>query len=344
MQTHRQIHFGPSESLNQKDRSNQPTLENVFSLASPQRNFTSPTQGLGVIQSFDPPPNAKKEGTEKSNSTRFLRHREDRRSIGFVLGTVAVQAISLAALGRQAGIGANLLGALVLSILCSIAMVINHNHIHTPFFKSQNLNRAFSLLISVAEGLSSKFLTVAHNYNHHVYSNTEKDWCYEKNAGTGPGLVRVFRYIGVTWSRMFQARTSPDAPKTPRRFKEQEILEHLFILLFTVCSLIINPIAFVAVILPGWLVSAGFITLTNLIQHEGCDPESTYNHSRNLVGKFSNWLLFNAGYHTAHHLKPSLHWSKLPEVHRETLPQISPQLNKPSLIGFLLRQYVFRWR
>lgn len=344
MQTHRQIYFGPSESPKHQDLAKQPPLDHTLSLVSAHRSLLPPSRGTIKNVNSEWSSNSKQEGAEKSNSTRFLRHREDRRSISFVLATVAFQTISLAALGRHAGVGANLLGALFLSVLCSIAMVINHNHIHTPFFKSQNLNRFFSLLISVAEGLSSKFLTVAHNYNHHVYSNTEKDWCYEKNAGKGPGLVRVFRYIGVTWTRMFQARTSPDAPKTPRRFKEQEILEHLFILLFTVCSLIINPIAFAVVILPGWLISAGFITLTNLIQHEECDPESTYNHSRNLVGQFSNWLLFNAGYHTAHHLKPSIHWSKLPEVHQEYLPQISPHLNEPSLVGFLLRQYVFRWR
>lgn len=262
-----------------------------------------------------------------------------------VLAVLAAQGLALSWLGTQATALANCIAFLGLAWLSSVAMVINHNHIHTPFFRAPTLNRIFSILISVAAGLSSKFLTVAHNYNHHIVTNTEEDWCHEANAGRGPGIVRMIRYILVTWARMMKARSLKEgAPLLPRRFKEQEILEHVFIALFVVTCLVINPSAFVMIILPAWWVAAAFITLTNLIQHEGCDPESEFAHSRNLVGKLGNWLLFNAGLHTAHHNRPTAHWTELPALHQQINDKIPSGLNEPTLSGYVLRNYLLRMR
>lgn len=41
-------------------------------------------------------------------------------------------------------------------------------------------------------------------------------------------------------------------------------------------------------------------------QHDGCDENSKYNFSRNFVGKWFNFLLFNNGYHTIHHMSPGM--------------------------------------
>ena len=39
-----------------------------------------------------------------------------------------------------------------------------------------------------------------------------------------------------------------------------------------------------------------------------------------------NVLTGNLGYHTAHHVKPKLHWSKLPEFHASIADRIPPHL------------------
>jgi fatty acid desaturase len=71
-----------------------------------------------------------------------------------------------------------------------------------------------------------------------------------------------------------------------------------------------------------------------------CDPWSEVDHSRNFVSKFGNWLVFNAGYHAAHHDKPGLHWSLLPAAHAEIAARIDPSLNQPSIFAFCFKAYV----
>ena len=51
------------------------------------------------------------------------------------------------------------------------------------------------------------------------------------------------------------------------------------------------------------------ITAVNFVQHDGCDEDHPYNHSRNFVGEWFNWLTFNNGYHGMHHVQPGLHWT-----------------------------------
>jgi fatty acid desaturase len=78
----------------------------------------------------------------------------------------------------------------------------------------------------------------------------------------------------------------------------------------------------------------------NYIQHIHCDPYSKYDQSRNFVGPVANWLVFNSGYHSAHHEKAGAHWSTLPAIHATFADKIHPDLNQPSISGYLFRTYV----
>jgi hypothetical protein len=70
------------------------------------------------------------------------------------------------------------------------------------------------------------------------------------------------------------------------------------------------------------------------------DPWSEHNHSRNFCSLLGNWLVFNNGYHAAHHESAGLHWSKLPEAHDKIAHLIHPDLNQGSIFGFCFRSYV----
>jgi fatty acid desaturase len=70
------------------------------------------------------------------------------------------------------------------------------------------------------------------------------------------------------------------------------------------------------------------------------DPWSEHNHSRTFVGKSSNWLVFNNGFHTAHHESAGLHWSKLPEAHAKIAHLIHPDLKQASIFGYCIRAYL----
>jgi len=58
--------------------------------------------------------------------------------------------------------------------------------------------------------------------------------------------------------------------------------------------------------------------------HAGNHPTSHFDASVNRVHRLFNVLSWNLGYHTAHHLRPGVHWSLLPELHaeiRERIPE-----------------------
>ena len=88
------------------------------------------------------------------------------------------------------------------------------------------------------------------------------------------------------------------------------------------------------------LLAPTFMLFTNYIQHVHCDPASRDNHSRNFVSRFANWFVFENGYHTVHHDRPSVHWSRYPELHASRAPLIHPSLLEHSVLTFCLKNYV----
>jgi beta-carotene hydroxylase len=78
----------------------------------------------------------------------------------------------------------------------------------------------------------------------------------------------------------------------------------------------------------------------NYLQHVHCDPWSAHDHSRNFVSPLCNWLVFNSGFHAAHHEHPGAHWSDLPALHAKIAPEIHPALCPSSILGFCMRAYL----
>ena len=99
--------------------------------------------------------------------------------------------------------------------------------------------------------------------------------------------------------------------------------------------------ALLYVLIPHQYAAWGIITM-NLLQHDGCDEASEYNHSRNFVGRMVNWWVYNNGYHSIHHEEPGLHWSLLPVEHAKRIaPHIHPNLDQASLVLYILRTFFF---
>ena len=71
-----------------------------------------------------------------------------------------------------------------------------------------------------------------------------------------------------------------------------------------------------------------------------CSPASANDHSRNFVSRLSNWFVFDAGYHTVHHERPTVHWSRYAELHRARAGSIHPSLQAHSVLSFCLSNYV----
>jgi fatty acid desaturase len=93
--------------------------------------------------------------------------------------------------------------------------------------------------------------------------------------------------------------------------------------------------------IPHLWANWGIVSI-NFIQHDGCDEAHPVNHSRTFIGPLINWLTFNNGYHTIHHMEPGLHWSLLPAEHAKRIrPSLHPNLEQTSMPVYLFKSFVW---
>ena len=90
--------------------------------------------------------------------------------------------------------------------------------------------------------------------------------------------------------------------------------------------LLIDPLRSLIVFI-GPMVLLLLVLLDNTYgQHAGTGTENHYVASRNVELPLYNLTSWNLGFHTAHHLLPGLHWSKLPELHGQIRDRIPEEL------------------
>ena len=223
-----------------------------------------------------------------------------------------------------------------------IACIIKHNHIHCRTFSSRRWNRAFEFLLSFCTGQSTAAIIPVHNERHHAQNHTEEDFVRSSLVNFRSNWLNllVFPFAVVQLVHRNKAadiaRWRKQAPWLFRRVQQERIA----VILFFAALLLLNWRATLIYLGIPWLFGQWGIVTINLLQHQDCDHNSTYDHSRNVTGKFINWLFLNNGFHTAHHLRPALHWSRLPKFHRENVqPYMRPELNSRSLFVSIWKQF-----
>ena len=271
-------------------------------------------------------------------STKYLRYHEDVRSIAFVFITVL---LLLMPFFIELPLWGAMMWICVSSMFCFISCVINHNHVHLPMFRLKVHNQLLSILLSIAKGHTSTGVIVAHNLNHHQYNGGKDDWIRTSLAGSGPGLVRVLRYVIKASVSMAKGRADKMAPQLDAKERNSLRIERFSLFVFSCVIVLLDPYKMIVFVVMPWAIGMLFLIGVNLMQHDGCDPASKYNHSRNFTNKVGNWLLFNNGFHTVHHLHPGAHWSGLPALHADIEGKINKKLNYYSILYFFMMGYIF---
>jgi fatty acid desaturase len=231
------------------------------------------------------------------------------------------------------------------------AGVLAHYHNHCPVFHGRRANALYSMWISVFYGYPVFAWIPTHNANHHKFVNGPGDatitWRYTKRDTLAAAVVYFF--VSAYWQAGLIREFVAEARRENRRLHHQIVAQYVCVvgahagmlalavfvrgprlgLLTYACSL-------------GATAAMGLwgMMFINYIQHIHCDPSSRYDHSRNFVSPVANWLVFNSGYHTAHHEKAGAHWSTLPAIHANLAANIDPELKQRSIAGYLFRAYV----
>jgi fatty acid desaturase len=231
------------------------------------------------------------------------------------------------------------------------AGVLAHYHNHCPVFEGRRTNALYSIWVSIFYGYPIFAWIPTHNMNHHKFVNGPGDatitWRYTKRDTFVAAAVYFF--VSSYWQAELIKAYIAQARATNRARFRQIALQyvcvvgvHAGVLALAILTRGVGLGLAVYACSLGASAAMGLwgMMFINYIQHVHCDPSSRWNHSRNFVGRFGNWLVFNSGYHTAHHEKAGAHWSTLPKIHASIAAGIDPELNQPSIVGYLVKTYL----
>jgi fatty acid desaturase len=232
-------------------------------------------------------------------------------------------------------------------LLSFLNAVVIHNHLHRGIFHSHRLNLLWRGVLSFGALYPASANVPSHNLVHHHFGDDgQPDWADPQHVRFRWNLLNLIHFPNIAGPNTFAGVAKWAATTRQASFGRQYLAETIFAFGLTGALLLYDfwP-ALCFVVLPQFY-GARCILRINLIQHDGTDTSSEWNHSRNFVGRFFNWIMCNNGYHTIHHNRAGLHWSELAEAHRrEVAPRIDPSLDEPSMLGYLLRRYALTlWR
>lgn len=276
----------------------------------------------------------------------MLRHAADIRTLLWVFvlapGVVAVQYVH-PELAKY---------LFVVSCYFGIATsTIAHNHNHSPTFKNKKLNVLFGNWISLIYGFPTFAWVPTHNLNHHKYVNTEGDATITWRITNKHNVLVAATYFFVSaYYQQYPTKAYVEKAKLKNVPLYHRIIGQyafwgggyvaLLVLAIRLHGVNMGLYVFILSVAVPAITALWTVHLFNYEQHVHTDPWSRYDHSRNFISPTLNFLLFNNGFHTAHHEYPGLHWSKLPEAHAKLADKISPELNQTSVWWYWLKQYV----
>ena len=154
-----------------------------------------------------------------------------------------------------------------------------HNFIHTPFFRSRALNRAYAILLTLLMGVPQSLWRARHLRHHrqqHLDGHPDRVACPSAHNDS-------------VWTR-------------------DVVVETGVVLTSWMAIAAAHPAFFLGVYVPGYATGLGLCALQGHFEH----ARGTTSH----YGWLYNRCFFNDGYHAEHHLRPGEHWTRLPSQPR----------------------------
>ncbi len=256
----------------------------------------------------------------------IYRYREDVLPSLLVLGIFAIQLATFFLADSLWTVGAVMLALLACSALPGS---ISHNHHHVPTFRRPWMNRCYEVILFLEVGIPPYAWTLHHNLGHHRdYLDQEKD---PANWRLPDGRVMSrLRYDIVGALRIYPEiwRIGRRHPELFRRFKVWTTVSLAVLGVFIALDPARALLLFVA---PMPVMYLGLLDNTYM-QHSDLDTASELTASRNTTSRLYNLISWNLGFHTAHHMRPHVHWSRLPRLHAEIAARIPEGLKCESLL------------
>jgi len=261
---------------------------------------------------------------------KLFRYPEDRFPTVLIVACFALDLFVYFAVESLAVLlGWMLVGILPKALICSF----NHHHQHLPTFRYRALNRMLEFVFGFQTGIVSNGWVLHHVLGHHknYLDQTLDESRWRRLDGTRMGVLEYTFSVALTgYQRAFRVGRGFPRFQKPFAIWSSLTLAALVVLFYY------NWVNALLVFLLPMIISLHITAWHTYYHHSGLSTENRYEASFNILHKWYNRLTGNLGYHTAHHVRPGLHWSRLPQYHREIADRIPREL-------YRLPPPPFRW-
>lgn len=247
---------------------------------------------------------------------RLFRYREDRLPIAVISLVFALDVLLYATVDSVFVLAAwTLLGILPKAHICAW----NHHHQHVPVFQVPALNRLLEVMYGLQTGITSHAWVLHHSLGHHknYLDQTEDESRWQRRDGRIMGELEYTLEVGLT--------AYPRAWAVGRQFpNHRRIFLWMGLLTLAVVAALVayRPLPALFVFVVPMIISLFLTAWATYSHHSGKDTTSHFVACNNILHRGYNVLTGNLGYHTAHHYRPGVHWSRLPALHAQIAAQI----------------------
>lgn len=211
-------------------------------------------------------------------------------------------------------------------------------------FRWRVANRIFQVVLSCVYGHPVTSYVPGHNLSHHKYTQQRRDVMRTTKLRYSWHLLNgLMFFVKIGIDMIFNdAAYFKLQRKLGRPIVKQLEIEQYILWSITALLVIWDWQRWIVIAFLPHIYAKFCIVSLNLLQHDGCDPNSRVNFARNFTGEWLNYFCLNNGYHTIHHLHPGLHWTLLPARHQTDLvPTIHPALDQPYILTYIWRTFIW---
>jgi fatty acid desaturase len=188
----------------------------------------------------------------------------------------------------------------------------NHHHQHVQTFRNDALNRLLEVMYALQTGVTSHAWVLHHSVGHHLnYLDQSKDqsrWMRKDQSVMGKLEYTVANSLAA-YPRAFQV----GAKYT--KFRRTFVWMGLVTMAIVAALVSYRPLPGLIVFVLAPVFSLFGTVYATYTHHSDRPTDSPFVASTNVLQPFYNLCTGNLGYHTAHHYRPGVHWSKLPTLH-----------------------------
>ena len=272
-------------------------------------------------------------------SASIFRYKEDRWPVAIILSLTVIDFILYFAV---TSITVFITYYAIMLIPKGVICAWNHHHQHLFTFRNKHLNRFLEFFYALHTGVTTLLWRLHHVLGHHLnFLDQEIDESrWMRKDGSKMGVLEYSLEVALT----AYPRGYTVGKKHPKQLKI--FVRYTALTFAIIIGLVIwNPLAALFLFVLPMITSLLFTAYVTYEHHSGLDTENEFEASHNNLNSVFNFLTGNLGYHTAHHYKGGLHWSKLPKLHAIIAHKIPEHLYQKSNItklmlgGFILNLF-----